>query len=85
MSRDQVRFPTLDSTSGPCEKAPHRECDLFDVRLKCEVSRTQQLDRRVWVIAAEGLGACQDKIWIVLSPYREQRRQRVSEVFLGRV
>src|SRR4030095_1861152 len=70
------------SGGNPCEKLPHGESDLLDMRFKCKVSRIEQLDTRVRVVALEGLRSGRDKERIMLAPNGEQRRLGVAEIFL---
>ena len=55
---------SAESPLAPCrsgralhEMLPHGESDLLDMRLQCDVSRIQKLDRRVRVVSPVGLGS----------------------------
>ncbi len=52
------------------------------MRFQREVSGIEKLNDSIRIVPPEGLRTCRDEIWIMLPPYREERRLRSSEVLL---
>src|SRR5580658_187497 len=64
------------------QKFPHRGGDLREVRFERKMPRLQELNRRVWVVSQECLGARRNEIWIEFAPHGQEGRLRRSKVLL---
>ena len=64
------------------EKVPHGGCNLYDMRLCCEMAGVKELNLCVREIHSKSLGARREKKRIVLAPDRKQRWLRLAEVLL---
>ena len=68
--------------SSSCEERAYRGRDLVKVRLKCKMTRRQQLDDRARYVSLECTRSRWQEIRVKLSPHGQERRLRGSEVVL---
>ncbi len=64
------------------QELAHREGNLLEVSLECEVSRRQEFDDRGRNVLLESFSSSGNEVWIELAPYREEWRLRGSKVLL---